>query len=159
VRFWDASAVVPLLVDQPTTGAVRREFGQDSTLLVWWASRIECASALARLERERSPGPREIAAAFDRLAALTGTWQEIQPTAKVRQGAERLLRVHPLRTGDALQLAAALVAADGEPRTLPFVTLDERLALAARREGFPVVEPDRGRSPDPSAAGRVADVR
>ncbi len=42
---------------------------------------------------------------------------------------------------DGLQLAAAIVAADGEPRSLTFVTLDARLALAAEREGLPVVEP------------------
>jgi predicted nucleic acid-binding protein len=52
-----------------------------------------------------------------------------------------LLRVHPLRAADALQLAAAIIAADSEPRSLAFVTLDDRLARAAEREGFPVVEP------------------
>jgi hypothetical protein len=53
----------------------------------------------------------------------------------------RLLRVHPLRAADALHLGAALVAAEDNPRTLPFVTLDDELALAAEREGFPVVGP------------------
>jgi hypothetical protein len=53
----------------------------------------------------------------------------------------RLLRVHPLRTSDALQLAAAIVAAEDHPATMPLVTLDERLAQAADREGFPVVRP------------------
>lgn len=48
------------------------------------------------------------------------------------------MRLHPLRAADALQLAAALVLSDFEPRTLPFVTLDDRLASAARREGFEV---------------------
>jgi predicted nucleic acid-binding protein len=55
--------------------------------------------------------------------------------------ATRLLRVHPLRAADALQLAAAIIAAEDDPRSLPFVTLDDRLALAAEREGFPVVDP------------------
>jgi predicted nucleic acid-binding protein len=49
-----------------------------------------------------------------------------------------LLRVHVLKAADALQLAAARVwagdVADGE-----LVTLDERLALAARLEGFRVL--------------------
>jgi hypothetical protein len=47
--------------------------------------------------------------------------------------------VHEIRTADAFQLAAALAASDEEPETIPVVTLDERLALAARREGFPVL--------------------
>jgi len=41
--------------------------------------------------------------------------------------------------------AAALAVADGDPASLPFVTLDERLAQAAEaaeREGFRVVVPD-----------------
>ena len=78
--------------------------------------------------------------ALQRLAALGTAWQEIPPTTRIRQTAERLLRVHPLRAADALQLAAAIAAADGDPRSLPFVTLDDRLARAAEREGFPVVE-------------------
>jgi hypothetical protein len=53
----------------------------------------------------------------------------------------RLLRVHDLRAADALQLGAALTFAEGQPDALGFVTLDGRLAKAAVREGFPVVQP------------------
>jgi predicted nucleic acid-binding protein len=49
--------------------------------------------------------------------------------------------VHALRTGDALQLAAAYVAAERRPPQLHLVTLDDRLAAAARKEGFVVVHP------------------
>jgi uncharacterized protein len=76
-----------------------------------------------------------------RLGDLAEQWGEVQPGESVRSTAARLLRTHPLRAGDALQLAAAIVAADGDPQTLPFVTLDERLALAADKEGFPVIVP------------------
>ena len=48
----------------------------------------------------------------------------------------RFLRVHPLPTADALQLAAAFVAAERRPSSLAVITLDDRLATAARREGF-----------------------
>jgi predicted nucleic acid-binding protein len=46
---------------------------------------------------------------------------------------------HPLRAADALQLGSAIVAADGDPSSLEFVTFDRRLAEAALREGFPVL--------------------
>lgn len=141
MRFWDASAIIPLLVAQPGSHAVLAAFEDDPALVVWWATRVECASAIARLEREGVVDGPGITAAHERLAALAGPWHEVQPAARVRQLAERLLRVHPLRAADALQLAAALVAADDDPRSLPLVTLDERLALAARREGFPVDVP------------------
>jgi predicted nucleic acid-binding protein len=70
----------------------------------------------------------------------------VQPVTAVRQTAIRLLRVHPLRTADALQLGAAIVAAEDHPATLPLGTLDERLAQAAEREGFAVVRPDQAPS-------------
>jgi len=57
----------------------------------------------------------------------------------LRDAARRLLRVHDLRAADALQLAAALAAAEGRPMTLTLLCLDDRLGAAAEREGFPVL--------------------
>ena len=62
----------------------------------------------------------------------------MQPTDRLHALAQRMLRVHALRAADALQLAAALLASDEEPAGLEVVTLDSRLADAARREGFRV---------------------
>ena len=77
--------------------------------------------------------------AFDRLSQLADGWHEIEPSEIVRENAVRFLRVHPLRAADALQLAAAFLAAERRPSSLAVVTLDERLADAARKEGFDVV--------------------
>jgi hypothetical protein len=66
----------------------------------------------------------------------------VQPTAALRGIARRLLRVHPLRGAGSLQLAAAVIASEGLPASLNIVTLDERLASAARREGFTVQAAD-----------------
>ena len=107
-------------------------------MVVWWATELECVSAVSRRERE---GVMPIAAsvmALDRLDALSERWLEVQPTSEVRTLARRLLRVHPLRMADALQLAAALVVNARGNGWLPFVSLDERLAGAARREGLRV---------------------
>ena len=46
----------------------------------------------------------------------------------------------PLRAADALQLAAAFAAAERRPASLEIVTLDDRLANAARKEGFAVLD-------------------
>lgn len=51
----------------------------------------------------------------------------------------RLLASHPLRAADALQLAAALVWARGQPGGHEIVCLDDRLASAALLEGFTVL--------------------
>jgi predicted nucleic acid-binding protein len=68
----------------------------------------------------------------------------VQPVRGVRTTAIRLLRVHPLRTADAFQLAAAIVAAENHPASLQFVTLDDRLGQAAEREGFTFPRPEQG---------------
>jgi hypothetical protein len=78
-------------------------------------------------------------AALDRLDELRAEWDEIEPTESIRRTARRLLRTHPLRAADALQLAAALNAAGDDPASLDVVTLDYRLVDAARREGFRVL--------------------
>lgn len=141
MRFWDTSAIIPLLLDEPQSPAVLAELERDPHLLVWWATEVECISAIARRGRDGSLDEREVEVAAGRLDASRASWQEVQPSARVRATATRLCRTHPLRAADALQLASAIVAADHDPGTLPLVTLDDRLAIAARAEGFRVVEP------------------
>jgi len=63
----------------------------------------------------------------------------VAPTERVRGLAQRLLRRHPLRAADAMQLAAACVLAGDATRDYGFVCNDERLTLAASKEGFEVV--------------------
>lgn len=141
MRFWDASAILPLLVTESATQAATALYESDAGMLTWWATEVECVSALARREREGSLEARGMQRAAERLALLAAVWTEIQPAIRIRQAAARLLRLHPLRPADAFQLAAAIAAADDDRQSLPFVTLDDRLARAAEREGFPVVEP------------------
>lgn len=107
-------------------------------IVTWWATRVECASALGRLRRADSLDDVGLGAALRRLTTYAASWAEVEPSASVRRTALRLLRVHPLRAADALQLAAALAAAQGDPSTLVFVSGDTRLSTAAEIEGFPV---------------------
>jgi uncharacterized protein len=144
VIFWDASAIVPLLVGEATTAQMQALAGRDPDMLVWWGSEVECVSALARLERAGALDGRAMALACDRLKQLADGWHEIEPSEIVRESAVRFLRVHPLRAADAWQLAAAFTAAERRPGSLRVVTLDERLADAARKEGFVLVETGAG---------------
>jgi hypothetical protein len=72
-------------------------------------------------------------------SALLPLFVAEKETARARRPAERLVSVHPLRAADAVQLGAALVAADLDPAGLELVTFDERLATAAEKEGFSVL--------------------
>ena len=143
MKYWDSSALVPLLVQDPATTKVRRMLADDSEVLTWWATRVEAASALARMAREGALDPDAHQVALGRLEVFAAAWDEVVPTDLVREQAARLLRVHPLRTADALQLAAAVVASEQRPATLTVVTLDDRLRQAALREGFGTL-PDAG---------------
>jgi predicted nucleic acid-binding protein len=138
MRFWDSSALVPLAVTEPNTDRLRTLLEEDPEITVWWGSPVECWSALARRRRDGTmdlPGERE---ARDRLSDLAAAWTEILPSEELRRLAGSLLLRHPLRAADSLQLSAAIMAA-GVPPRIPIVTLDERLAEAAAREGFPTL--------------------
>ena len=115
MRFWDASAIVPLLVHETATRRMQALAERDPEMLVWWGSQVECVSALALLERAAALDQKRAALAFDRLAELADGWHEIEPSEIVRESAMRFLRVHPLRAADALQLGAAFAAAEGRP--------------------------------------------
>jgi uncharacterized protein len=140
MKFWDSSAIVPLLADEPPRKSMLQLLQQDPQVLIWWGTPIEIASALARLERENSLTANEVSSALSKARQLADSWHEIVPSDAVRRTAERLLRAHPLRAADSLQLAAALIAADHDASTLEIVCLDERLTSAARREGFAVID-------------------
>jgi predicted nucleic acid-binding protein len=140
VRFWDASAVVPLLIAEASTRRLQALAAKDPEMLVWWGSEVECVSALARLERNGMLDTPEAVLAFNRLKQLAAGWHEIDPSDMIRETAVRFLRVHPLRAADALQLAAAFIAAEQRPASLEIITLDERLASAAQKEGFSVID-------------------
>ena len=138
MRFWDASALIPLCLQERQSIALKRLAQEDESLAVWWGSSVECLSAFARLRREAVLSETEEEQARVILRALQGSVTEIEPTSAVRDQAGRVLRLHPLRAADALQLAAALVWCQGDPLQHGFVCLDQRLREAARREGFTV---------------------
>jgi len=142
MKFWDSSAVVPCCVIEPRSHLIKEILQDDQEMIVWWATRIECLSALFRLVREGVLHDREEEMAQVVLQKLAETWREILPTQMVRETAERLLAVHPLHTADALQLSAALIGAGKNPRGHLFVCLDKGLRVPARKEGFTLLPAD-----------------
>ena len=139
MRYWDSSALIPLLVPEVMSGFMQKLFADDPVIVAWWATEIECTSAIARQHRLEQLSEETATGAFDRLNALQASWHEVEPSDEIRESAKRFLRVHDLRTADALQLAAAFFVAEARPSTLEFISLDERLLVAARREGFSVL--------------------
>lgn len=139
MKYWDSSALVALIVEESTSAERRELLRRDHRIVTWWGSWIECASAVNRLHREGGMDRAELGQSLELLQRLAATWLEVRPLERVRRRALRLLRVHPLRAADALQLAAALAASEEEPANFDIVSSDDRLLTAAQAEGFRVV--------------------
>jgi uncharacterized protein len=137
--FWDSSALLLLICQQPRSQQARIAQRSYSIINVWWGTRVECQSALQRLIREGELSAKEERQAFLSLEKLSAQWVEIQPTEETRQVAERLLRLHPLRAADAWQLSAAMIWCNRNPRGRIFICDDVKLREAAEKEGFNVI--------------------
>jgi uncharacterized protein len=136
LKFWDSSAILPLLLQEPASERVERVLLSDPELVIWWATPVESRSALARRRREGGLQESGLRRAQDILDGLLKHAYEVEPMEDVRAKAQHLLSVHRLRAADALQLAAALVWCREHPIGVGFVCLDDRLRGAALLEGF-----------------------
>ena len=139
MRYWDASALVPLIFAEDATTRARAWLEDDDVLVTWGWTRVEIVSAVERRARDGALNQAQRRDALDRVAALADTWDEVTDLLAVRSRAVSLLARHAIPAADAAQLGAALVVADPDVATLPFVCLDNRLAEAAEREGLTVV--------------------
>ena len=139
MRFWDSSALVPLVAGQPSSAEAEAWIARDDEVVVWILAEIEVVSALWRLVRDGAVPEREAIAA----ESLAGEWMRrahvVTAVDDVKDVARRLIRVHRLRAADAMQLGAALMWADHRPAGLILHTFDRRLGAAAALEGFDVV--------------------
>jgi len=137
--FWDASAIIPLCCRQPQSIAARQSARIYAKQIVWWGTGVETFSGIYRLTREGAFSVKDNQAAVKALEYLRQKWSEILPSDEVRHAAERLIRTHPLRAADALQLASALIWCGNYPAGRPFICGDGRLSEAAEKEGFNVI--------------------
>jgi predicted nucleic acid-binding protein len=139
MNFWDSSAILPLLVHEPTSEATRAYLSANPEMVFWWATPVECLSALARKEREGKLKLSQMNVAQKNLNSIVRNCICIDATDAVRGLSQKLLRRYPLRAADAFQLAAASVFAGQSTGDYGFVCNDTRLALAASKEGFDIV--------------------
>ncbi len=139
MNFWDSSAILPLLVREATSEGVRRFLESEPEMAIWWATPVECMSALARKEREGKLDLPQMSSAQADLDLIAANSVEVTATDTVRQLAQKLLRRYPLRAADSMQLAAACALAGEATRDYGFVGSDARLTLAAAKEGFRLI--------------------
>jgi uncharacterized protein len=139
LRFWDASAIIPLFIEESGSELVRSWLAEDGSIALWTLTRLEVVSAIERRVREGHVSGGQRVLALDTCEKLIKSAHEVSDVLAVRSRALPLLGRYPLRAADAAQLGVALLLAESDISSIPFVALDRRLAEAARREGFRVL--------------------
>jgi predicted nucleic acid-binding protein len=139
LRYWDASALVAVMLEEPGTDLAGEWLASDDAVCTWALTWVELVSAIERRARAgafTTAARRTLLTLAHELASAS---TEVLDVEAVRVRAVMILARHSLRAADALQLAAALIVAEGGFAGLPFVCLDRRLADAAAREGLDVL--------------------
>jgi len=142
--FLDSTAFVKLFVQEAGTDAIirRMEATEDNRKLISAGTPLEVYAALKRRERlgglapEDSEGARNIL----RVEAARMVQQPLNPA--VLEAARQVLDRHELRSSEAIQLGAAVVAREMfQGIEIVFVSSDKRLLEAAKEEHFETLNP------------------
>lgn len=134
MRYFDASALVKRYVRETGSVKVRRLLASD-TPATSRLSEIEVAAALERRSREGSFSSAERDRALAAFAIDLRAIVVVELTPDISARARTLLRRHPLRAGDAIQLASCLYLQEQLAEPVALVGFDDRLTGAARLEG------------------------
>lgn len=145
-RYFDASALVKRYVREAGSITVRRLLASGIPAS-GRLSEVEVSSGIIRRAREgafTTPRRDRMLAALQRdLPAIA----IVEMIPEITADARALLLRHPLRTGDAIQLASCLYLQRQLAQPVPFVAFDRRLVEAAHAEGVTVIttpgDPDR----------------
>ena len=133
MRYFDASALAKRYVREQGSVKVRRLLSSDMAATSRYSA-IEIASALARRAREGALSEVERDRALAALHEDMTAFLVVELTDGIVTGAQALLRRHPLRAGDAVQLASCMHLRDQLEDDVGLVAFDDRVLAAARKE-------------------------
>ena len=108
MTFWDTSALLLVLAEQPGGLDVVPLMEKGSDVAVWWGTRVELVSGVCRLHREGRIDEKALSGLLSKIDAVTSEANQVEPTEQVERLQFVCLELHNLRAADALQLAAAL---------------------------------------------------
>jgi hypothetical protein len=142
--FLDSTAFVKLFVQEAGTDTVIRlmESTEDNRKLISAGTPLEIYAALKRRERsgDISVADCESARGILRMEAARMVQQPLNPA--VLEAARQLLDRYELRSTEAVQLGAAVVAREMfQGIEITFVSSDQRLLESARHEHFMILNP------------------
>lgn len=134
IVFLDTSAFLKLYVAEEDSETIHSLVQSDVDVAVSSVSYVEMHSALARRWREGSIKSRDLARVTGAFEADWFQFSKIHVDDDILRKAGKLCLKHPLRSLDAIQLAAALFVSQNREEPFVFLTYDERLKAAARQE-------------------------
>ncbi len=137
-RYFDASALVKRYVRESGSTTVRRLLAS-GTAASSRLSEVDVSSGIVRRTREGAFTVRQRDRMLNALVRDVPALVIVEMTSEISADARALLLRHPLRAGDAIQLASCLYLQKQLAEPVPFVAFDERLVQAARAEGVPVI--------------------
>ncbi len=139
MSFWDSSALLPLIIREPSSKKMLDLKEDTDFILTWTLTPVEIISTLCRLQRMDQIDMVGFEKALKSWKNLEEGIYLIKDIEAVKRRANRLLRIHPLKAADALQLASALIACSDVTSQHFFISLDKQLNQAAAKEGFNVL--------------------
>ncbi len=140
IAYFDTSAFVPLLIDEPGSEACRRLWEGADLVVSTRALYAEVAAALARAERNGRVAPDEMG---EVLPALDEHWREMRKvdvSERVVRTAAAHAREFGLRGYDAVHCASARLLADDE---VVAASGDRSLVAAWQALGLRTFDPNR----------------
>jgi len=139
MKFWDTSALFPLLVFDVHSHRSRVILNEDREIVASFITPVEINSSIWRRRHANLLDSERHRTADAHFAALTSNWITVGHVREVVDASLSVVSRHSLRSGDAIQLGAAVVARRFLGADLRFVTFDKQLAAVATAEGFHVV--------------------
>ena len=133
IAYFDASAIIPLLIDEPLSDLAYRLWQRASWVATARVSYVEARAGLGRACRMGRISPEGLREAVESLEVLDRRFHHVEITPDLVTSAGDLAEEVALRAYDAVQLAAALSL---DIRDLVVVTGDRQLASAAQALGL-----------------------
>ena len=134
IAYFDTSAVVKLLIDEPGSQTVERVWHAADARVCATVGYTETAAALGRAGRTGRLSPAGVRRSVDGLASVWTSFHRTVVDDELAWNAANLALTHGLRGFDAVHLAAAVATSE------LLVTADQSLLLAAQSVGLAIAD-------------------
>lgn len=138
--YLDTSALVPLVVSEPSTATCRTAWGRADLVVSSALTRVEATAALARAARHGRLATDQLTAAQQSLDEIWARVAEVPADGRRLDAAVQAALRHALRGYDAVHCASAVLVLDDD---LLAASGDQELLAAWRAEGLAVLDTTR----------------